>query len=106
MAAIVDKMTLMYRPQMGTRLKYIPKSYVQRELFLSEVNNRETIVSIETINDTYFLQKQIEKFPLTQKCSIYGIGRQTGRQSRHFEKPLLCIDTKWLVQRHNVYVDF
>ena len=33
-------------------------------LFLSEVNNRETIAAIETNNDTYCLQKRIEKFPL------------------------------------------
>ena len=37
----------------------------QRELFLSEVNNRETIAAIEVNNDTNWLQKQIEKFSLT-----------------------------------------
>ena len=36
----------------------------QRELFLLEVNNRETITAIEENNDTYCLQKRIEKFPL------------------------------------------
>ena len=36
----------------------------QGELFLSEVNNRETIAAIEVNKDTYFLQKRIEKFPL------------------------------------------
>ena len=30
----------------------------QRELFLSEVNNRETIVVIEAKNDTYCLQNE------------------------------------------------
>ena len=38
---------------------------LQRELFLSEVNNRETIAVIEAYNDMYCLQKWIEKFPLT-----------------------------------------
>ena len=33
--------------------------------FLSEVNNRETIAATETNNDTYCLQNQIEKFPLS-----------------------------------------
>ena len=37
---------------------------IQRELFLSEVNNKETIVAIETNNDTYYLQKRMEKFQL------------------------------------------
>ena len=37
----------------------------QLELFLSEVNNRETITAIVGYNDTYCLQKRIEKFPLT-----------------------------------------
>ena len=32
----------------------------QRELFLSEVNNRETIAAIEVNNDMYCLEKQIE----------------------------------------------
>ena len=36
----------------------------QRELFLSEVNNMETIVAIEANNDTYCLQNRIEKFAL------------------------------------------
>ena len=36
----------------------------QRELFLSIVNNRETIAAIEANNDAYFLQKRTEKFPL------------------------------------------
>ena len=35
----------------------------QREHFLSEVNKRETILAIEANNDTYCLQKGIEKFP-------------------------------------------
>ena len=35
--------------------------------FLSEVNNRETIAAIEVNNDTYCLQKRIEKFPLNHK---------------------------------------
>ena len=39
---------------------------VQRELFLLEVNNGETIAVIEENNDTYCLQKGIEKFPLNQ----------------------------------------
>ena len=34
---------------------------LQRKLFLSEANNRETIAAIEANNDT---QKPIEKFPL------------------------------------------
>ena len=34
------------------------------ELFLSEVNNMETIAVIEVNNDTYCPQKWIEKFPL------------------------------------------
>ena len=37
---------------------------IQQELFLSEVNNRETIVAIEANNDTYCFQKRIEQFPL------------------------------------------
>ena len=32
--------------------------------FLLEVNNRETIVAIEVINDTYYVQNQIVKFSL------------------------------------------
>ena len=36
----------------------------QQELFLSEVNNRETIAAIETKNDMHYLLKRIEKFPL------------------------------------------
>ena len=36
----------------------------QRELFLSEVNNRETIAAIEANNDTFCLQKRTEEFPL------------------------------------------
>ena len=35
------------------------------ELFLSEVNKRETVVAIEADNDTYCLQNWIEKFPLS-----------------------------------------
>ena len=37
---------------------------------LSEVNNRETIAAIEANNNTYFLQKRIEKLPLQflQNC--------------------------------------
>ena len=38
--------------------------FAQRELFLSEVNNRVTIAAIEVNNHTYCLQKRIEKFPL------------------------------------------
>ena len=37
---------------------------IQWELFLPEVNNKETIAAIEANNDTYYLQKRIEKFPL------------------------------------------
>ena len=40
------------------------ESHEQRELFLSEVNNRETIAAIEANNDTYCLPKRIEKFPM------------------------------------------
>ena len=36
----------------------------QREHFLSEVNNRETIAATEANNGAYCLQKRIEKFPL------------------------------------------
>ena len=36
---------------------------LQRELFLSEVSNRETMAAIEVSNDMYCLQKRIEKFP-------------------------------------------
>ena len=35
--------------------------WMQRELFLSEVNYRETIAAIEANNDTYWLQKRIDK---------------------------------------------
>ena len=38
----------------------------QRELFLSKVNNRETKAAIEANNDTYCLQKRIEKFRLNE----------------------------------------
>ena len=41
-----------------------PEKNIQRELFYSEVNKRETIAAIEANNDKYCLQKQIEKFPL------------------------------------------
>ena len=40
---------------------------VQREPFLLEVNNRETIAAIVVNNDTYCIQKRIEKFP--QVCA-------------------------------------
>ena len=33
-------------------------------LYMTEVNNRETIAAIEVNNDMYFLKIQIEKFPL------------------------------------------
>ena len=36
----------------------------QRQHFLSEVNNREAIAVIEANNNTYCLQKRLEKFPL------------------------------------------
>ena len=36
----------------------------QPELFLSEVNNKETIAANEANYDMYCLQKRIEKFPL------------------------------------------
>ena len=36
----------------------------QRELFVSEVNKRKMIAAIEANNNTYCLQKRIEKFPL------------------------------------------
>ena len=45
----------------------------QRELFLSEVNNRETIAAIEANNDIYCFQKRIEKFPLSCKCILEQI---------------------------------
>ena len=35
----------------------------QQEIFLSKVNNRETIAAIKENNDMYCLQKRIEKFP-------------------------------------------
>ena len=37
---------------------------MQRELFLTEVNKRETVGAIVVNNGTYCLQKRIEKFPL------------------------------------------
>ena len=40
--------------------------WVSENFFLSEVNNRETIAAIEENNDTYCLQKRIEKF----RCSL------------------------------------
>ena len=40
---------------------------IQREHFLSEVNNRETIAYIEANNDRYCLQNQIEKFTKDHK---------------------------------------
>ena len=36
---------------------------MQRELFLSEVNNKETIAVIKGNNETYCLQKRIENVP-------------------------------------------
>ena len=45
---------------------FFPEFRPQLELFLSEVNNRETIVAIGVNNDTYCLQKRIEKFPLVR----------------------------------------
>ena len=44
----------------------------QRELFLSKINNRETITAIEANNDTYCLQKWIEKFPLKPRKYANG----------------------------------
>ena len=46
--------------------------YLQYYVFLSEVNNRETIVAIEANNDSYFLQKRIEKFPLIDIDDEFG----------------------------------
>ena len=37
---------------------------IKREYFLSEVNDRESIVATEANNGTYCIQKRIEKFPL------------------------------------------
>lgn len=37
---------------------------LQREIFLSEDNNREKIAAIEADNDMYYLQTRIEKLPL------------------------------------------
>ena len=42
----------------------------QRELFLSDVNNRETIVAIKANNGTYCLQNRIEKFPLNKLVEL------------------------------------
>ena len=42
---------------------------IEREFFLLEVNNGETIAAIESNNDTYCLQKRIEKFPLMELIS-------------------------------------
>ena len=47
-----------------------PGIVYQLELFLSEVNNRETIAAIEANNGTYCLQKQIQKFLLIVMHSI------------------------------------
>ena len=48
-----------------TKLKISETSvgwWSQWELFLSEVNNRTTIAAIETNNETYCLQKRIERW--------------------------------------------
>ena len=46
------------RFEIHSLLKQIPVKYqVQREHFLSEVSNRETIAAIEANNDTYCVQK-------------------------------------------------
>ena len=42
----------------------------QRELFLSEVNNRETIATIEATNDAYCPQKRIEKVPADEDMFV------------------------------------
>ena len=39
---------------------------MQRELFLSEVNDRETIMVTEANDDKYCLQNRMEKFPLVR----------------------------------------
>ena len=41
------------------------------EIFLSKVNNRETIAVIEVNNDMYGLRKRIEKLPL--KCEEWEV---------------------------------
>ena len=46
-----------------------PRPY-QRELFLSEVNNRETIAATEANNETYCLQKRIENVPLVTEIKL------------------------------------
>ena len=60
------------------------KFMLQRELFLSEVNNRETTAAIYTNNDMFYLQKRIEKFPLMLK-------------SHHFGSPILAIMLFFLI---------
>ena len=52
------KMLLLKYLRIMSQLEY------QRELFLSKVNNRETIAAIEANKGMLFLQKRIEKFPL------------------------------------------
>ena len=49
----------------------------QWEFFLSKVNNRKTIAAIEANNETYCLQKLIEKFPL--ETISYFDGRTNNR---------------------------
>ena len=39
---------------------------------VSEVNNKETIAAIEVNDDTYCLQKRIEKFPLVHLTNIHN----------------------------------
>ena len=57
-------------------LKYLTCLIIPAGTFLSEVNNRETIVAIETNSDTYCLQNRINrssfhKIQRTQKSEHY-----------------------------------
>ena len=69
-------------------------NWPQWELFLSEVNNGETIAAIEANNDTYCLQKRVEKFPLL-------------RQTMHFVNSfdVLIVLSQW-VSRVKVVICF
>ena len=48
--------------------------------FLPEVNNGETIAVIEENNDTYYLQKWIEKFPLSYENMVYLLSNKQKNQ--------------------------
>ena len=71
----------------------LPKGkHNQRELFLSGVNNRETIAAI----NTYCLQNRIEKLPLEQSVYVWH-----EVQNLHFRISVSCVICRQMLRLHS-----